>query len=550
MDARIQWFQGLLKAKEDEHLEFKEARNRYDFEELVKYCAALANEGGGKMVLGVTDRHPRQVVGTAAFESLERTKAGFIEKLGLRIEIEEISHTNGRVLIFHIPARSLGVPISFRGAYWMRGGDSLVPMTNNQIKRIFAESEPDFSAQLCPGAALTDLETQAIEEFRRRWLQKSQNAALQTISVRQLLIDAELMVDGQLTFAALILLGNRPALGKFLAQAEVVFEYRSSEATGPAQQRLDFRRGFFSFYDDLWNTINTRNDIQHFQDGLFIWDIPTFNEAVVREAVLNAVSHRDYRSAGSVFIRQYPQKLEVVSPGGLPQGITPENILWRQYPRNRRIAEAFARCGLVERAGQGMNRIFEECIRETKPKPDFRGTDAFNVSLALRCEVREPQFLRFLEKIGREQLKSFATQDFLAIDCIFHNENISEELKDRLPSLSDHGIIEKVGRGRGVHYILSRKFFHFLGKKGVYTRQKGLDRETNKTLLMKHIVENRAEGSKLSDLIDVLPALSKNQVQRLLQELKSEGRARLSGVTKAGRWYPVSAENNCAGNKP
>jgi len=549
MNARIQWLQGLLKAKEDEHLEFKEARNRYDFEELVKYCAALANEGGGKMVLGVTDRHPRQVVGTAAFESLERTKAGLIEKLGLRIEIEEISHTNGRVLIFHIPARSLGVPISFRGAYWMRGGDSLVPMTNNQIKRIFAESEPDFSAQLCPGATLTDLETQAIEEFRRRWLKKSQNTALQTISVRQLLIDAELMVDDQLTFAALILLGNRPALGKFLAQAEVVFEYRSSEATGPAQQRLDFRRGFFSFYDDLWNAINTRNDLQHFQDGLFVWDILTFNESVVREAVLNAVSHRDYRSAGSVFIRQYPQKLEVVSPGGLPQGITPENILWQQYPRNRRIAEAFARCGLVERAGQGMNRIFEECIRETKPKPDFRGTDTFNVSLALHCEVREPQFLRFLEKIGREQLKSFATQDFLAIDCIFHDEKISEELKDRLPSLSDHGIIEKVGRGRGVRYILSRKFFHFLGKKGVYTRQKGLDRETNKTLLMKHIVENWAEGSKLSDLIDVLPMLSKNQVQRLLQELKSEGRARLSGVTKAGRWYPVTSGNNCAGNK-
>jgi ATP-dependent DNA helicase RecG len=77
-----------------------------------------------------------------------------------------------------------------------------------------------------------------------------------------------------------------------------------------------------------------------------------------------------------------------------------------------------------------------------------------------------------------------------------------------------------------------------------------LDRETNKTLLMKHIVENGAEGSKLSDLIDVLPVLSKNQVQRLLQELKSEGRARLSGVTKAGRWYPVSAGNNCAGKKP
>ena len=97
-----------------------------------------------------------------------------------------------------------------------------------------------------------------------------------------------------------------------------MFEYRSSEASVQFQQRKEFREGFFLFDDELWKTINLRNEMQHYQEGLFVWDIQTFNEKVVREAILNAVSHRDYRLHGSVFIRQYPKKIEIVSPGGFP----------------------------------------------------------------------------------------------------------------------------------------------------------------------------------------------------------------------------------------
>ena len=200
------------------------------------------------------------------------------------------------------------------------------------------------------------------------WRRKSGNSALEVTPAEQLLTDAELVVKGGVTYAALILLGTRRWLSQFLGQAEVVFEYRSSDVTGPAAQREEFRQGFFLFQDEIWQKINLRNDKQHFQYGFVMLDVPTFNEAVVREAILNAVSHRDYRLPGSVFVRQFPRRLEVVSPGGFPLGITIENILWRQAPRNRRIAEAFPRCGLVERAGQGMNRMFEECIRESKPR--------------------------------------------------------------------------------------------------------------------------------------------------------------------------------------
>ena len=92
-------------------------------------------------------------------------------------------------------------------------------------------------------------------------------------------------------------------MGRFLAQAEIVFEYRSRESSLPYQQRKEYRQGFFLYYDDMWETINLRNDEYQYQDGLFMLTVPSFNELVIREAILNAVGHRDYRYAGSVFIR-------------------------------------------------------------------------------------------------------------------------------------------------------------------------------------------------------------------------------------------------------
>ena len=111
MTVSINELQTWMDAREDEHLEFKEAKTNFNFETLVKYCVALANEGGGRMILGVTDKLPRAVVGSRAFPNLERTKAGLIERLQLRVDVEEIQHPNGRVLVFQIPTRPIGVPI-------------------------------------------------------------------------------------------------------------------------------------------------------------------------------------------------------------------------------------------------------------------------------------------------------------------------------------------------------------------------------------------------------------------------------------------------------
>jgi ATP-dependent DNA helicase RecG len=528
----------LLESKEDEHLEFKEAKNSYEFEELVKYCVALANENGGRFVLGISDKLPRRVVGTQAFPDVDQTKSNVSDRLHLRINAHVYQHPDGRVVVFEVPSRPIGMPIQYKGAYWMRSGQNLVPMTPDQLKRILDEAGPDFSAEIAKGATLADLEPAAIARFREMWKRKSGNRALDGLTDIQLLTDAELVVDDDVTYGALVLFGSAKALSRHLAQSEVVFEYRSSEASVPFQQRKEFREGFFLFDDELWKLINLRNEVQHYQEGLFVWDIATFNEKVVREAVLNAVSHRDYRLNGSVFVRQYPKKIEIVSPGGFPPGITPDNILFRQSPRNRRIAEAFARCGLVERSGQGADRMFEESIKESKPRPDFTGTDDYQVSLTLKGEVQNPRFLAFLHQATEEGFGPFTTQDLLVLDAVQRDEPVPASLKDRLNVLKERGIVEVAGRGRGAGPILSRRFYAFLGKKGVYTRKRGLDRETNKALLLQHIVHYQKDGSQLQELLQVLPHLTRDQVQKLLGELKREGKVSVVGKTKSSRWFP------------
>lgn len=539
MPISITQLEAWLTENEDENLEFKSAAGGYSADTLLQYCTALANEDGGRIILGVSDKRPRQIVGTQAFLQHERTRAGLMEKLPLCIEADVVLHPNGRVLVFTVPPRPIGIPLKADGIYWERHGDSLRPMSEEKLKQIFNEAGHDFSADICPGTLLDDLDSNAIEDFRKRWIIKSGNPSMQQLTQEQLLRDAEAITDRGVTYAALILFGTAQGLGKYRPQSEVVFEYRTSEAAGPAQDRKEYRLGFFSFYDELWNTINLRNNKQHYQEGLFVYDIPTFEERSVREAVLNAICHRDYRLGGSIFIRQYPSRLEVVSPGGFPPGISPENILDRQNPRNRRIAEILAKCGLVERSGQGVNLMFELAIRQSKLLPSFDKSDQYQVALTLDGQVQDPRFVSFLEKVGRERNFTFGTQDLILLDHIHGDMKIPDKLRPRITNLVENGIIEPFGRGRGAKFILSRHFYAFVGRRGVYTRKRGLDRPQKKMLLLNLLQNCGANGCKLEELSQVHPELSRFQIHGLLKELKKERKVRSTGRTRAGRWYIV-----------
>ncbi|MCH4073092.1 AlbA family DNA-binding domain-containing protein [Pseudoramibacter sp.] len=238
--------QALLEAKEGEHIQFKEAKRRFDFGDAAKCCCALANDGGGKLVFGITDKRPRSVVGSEAFEQPERTRMGLMEKLKINIDFQIFHYDEKRVLVFDVKSRPIGLPVQYDGIAWIYEGDTLKPMPEDVRRNIYNETGVDFSGTICVGAEIEDLDETAIENFRSKWIEKSGNKQLAALSQEQLLHDCGAITDEGITYAALILFGKNAAIIKYVPQAEIIFEYRSSEESGPANQREEFKSGFFS----------------------------------------------------------------------------------------------------------------------------------------------------------------------------------------------------------------------------------------------------------------------------------------------------------------
>lgn len=548
---------------EDEHLEFKAANQHFPTDELCKYACAFANGGGGRLILGVTDKRPRRVVGSQAFQNPEKARNIVHDKVHIRTSVELIQHKDGRVVVFEFACHPKGQPADFQGIEYMRKGESLTELSALRRKEIYAETAGDFSTTICQPATLSELSELseiAIDAFRQRWLAKldgSKNDAnkdrarrIRDQSNADLLENIGATIDGRITYAALILFGSERALTRYLPQAEVIFEYHSSEASGPPQDRLNFREGAFLFLDRLWDKINQRNDRQHYQDGLFVVDLPTFAEQPVRELLLNAITHRDYQVPGSVYVRQYPRKIVCESPGGFMPGINEQNIIERTMPRNRCIAEIFEKCGLVERSGQGIDLMFYTAAKQAKLPPSFAGTDPYQVVVTISGEVQDPGFIRFLEKIGQDKSESFSDNDFRTLDLIRREEPLPDQLKPNAHRLKQLKIVETTGRGRGTRYILSQSLYRAVGKAGHYTRAKGLDREHNLQLLLQHIRESGTQGAPKQDLDQVVPTLTPGQIEYRLNLMRKEGLIALHGKGRGSRWYTPNHLPNTSPQSP
>lgn len=230
---------------ETEWAEFKEAKNDYNFEKLGKYFSALSNEAAlagqaqGWLVFGVNNQH--HVVGTHYRSSrphLDKLKKEIADKTGNRlsfIEIHELHHPHGRVLLLEIPPALPGIPTTWEGHSYGREGESLAPLSLSEQDRIRALTAPDWSAQIVPGASLHDLDPEAVAIARSRFREKNQNETWETEvsgwSDIVFLNKAKLTINGQITRTALILLG-RPESAHLLSPAQAQMTWILKDSHG------------------------------------------------------------------------------------------------------------------------------------------------------------------------------------------------------------------------------------------------------------------------------------------------------------------------------
>lgn len=386
---------------------------------------------------------------------------------------EDEANRTGRVLVIHIPGRPKGKLYKFEDVPLMRVGEELKVMPDDVIRDILLENENDFSAEICPAATLDDLDAEAIEILKRKYAAKQRNTHFLTLDHTQILSDLGLIAGGQLTYAALILVGKASALSRLLPQAKIVLEYRHDTNAIPYNNRTEYATCFFKTADRLWADINLRNDKIDISDGLYLLNLPLYNEEVVREAVNNAIAHRDYRCQSEIFVLQSPEQLIVKNAGGFPRGVNLQNLLSVcSTPRNRLLADVLAKTGVVERSGQGIDKIVKNTLSEGKKMPDYSHSDDFGVELHLSSEIEDVAFALFLEAMQKElpEEQRLSVFEIVALNQI-RKGNHANLPTDTLQSLLKKGMIEKRGRTKGTHYVLSKTYYEYSGNEGRYSKE-------------------------------------------------------------------------------
>jgi ATP-dependent DNA helicase RecG len=368
----------LTTPAESEHLEFKEAKQQFDTTKLIRYCAALANEGGGCLILGVADRPPRKVVSTRAFPSdaaLNDIKARIVDKLHLRVDVSELEHPGGRVLVFEVPSRPYGQAVSFEGAYLMRAGEDTTSMTPDMLKRIFAEDDQEwFSQPAKPSAPADDvialLDTQTYFDLIEIPYPTHRGAVLDRLESEGLI---RLNPHGwAITNLAAILLAKRldafsPALAR---KAPRFVIYDGSNKLKTRDDRAGMR-GYAAAFEGLVEYVHSSAPQNRFVEEAVREEVKMFPKQALRELIANALVHQDFQASGtSVMIEMFDDRVEISNPGVPPVPV--ERFIDEYRSRNERLADLMRRMRICEEKGSGIDKVVGAAEMYQLPAPDFR----------------------------------------------------------------------------------------------------------------------------------------------------------------------------------
>ncbi len=509
---------------------------------ILGYVVALANANGGYLVMGMEDSYPHKVVGTRQSEnSLGQLENDIYKALQIPVSAYELfDEQNKRVVVVDVPRHPVGKALRFEDVPLWRSGEELIPMPDKVLFAILQETDPDYSQAICNGVTIDDLDKEAIDILKEKYARKQNNPTFISLPNHQALSDLKLIVGDKVTNAAVLLVGKEDIIQKYFPQAKVQLEFRSTEGQERFDKRLSFGTPFYILIDQLWKAINDRNGSVPVQEGAYLFDIPFFNEEVIREVVNNAFAHRDYRLASEIVIKQYPTKLSVISPGGFPLGVTLENILTvSSTPRNRLLADVLAMTGIVERSGQGMDVIFRLTLSEGKQKPDYRLTDDYQVTAILSATVKDPGFALFIKTIQQELPENQKLSVFDVLTFCDIREGLQPKDKEIAKKLFSMGYLEKRGKTSAIKFILPRRYYELTNNMSEYSAL--IDWDDNQVWAVLYHFLIKYGKAKKSDIVNLIGNhISETQLRRIIERLSAPGGPLLKSGKTTNMTYAIS----------
>ena len=374
MNTSIQEVERWMAApRETEHLEFKEAKNQFDTTKLFRYCVAIANEGGGILILGVNNTIPRKVVGSEAFRNIQEIAEKIFAKLRFRVDVEEVTHPEGRIVLFHIPSRPRGTAYQFDGAYLMRSTEDTVSMSEDRLRQIFDEGKPDWLLRAAKENCAADeivrlLDTQGYFDLLKLTYPTTRDAVLERFDQEKLIQKKN--NSWVITNLGAILFAKKIDEFDLLARkAPRVIVY---EESSKLKTRLDrpgtkgYAVGFEGLIEFISGQTPTNEVIQH----ALRKEKKMFPEIAIRELVANALIHQDLNEMGPVLIEIYSARMEITNPGR--PFIPTDRFIDEYQSRNERLADLMRRMGICEEKGSGVDKVIAATEVYQLPAPDFR----------------------------------------------------------------------------------------------------------------------------------------------------------------------------------
>ena len=534
-------FQRCIADREAEGVEFKPAL--LSRKEIAEYAVGIGNAGGGHLIMGVTNKPPRQVqpVSPLSADEVQQIRRSVYDSAQIHIQVESLATPSGNVVIIPIPARPRGQIFHTRdGKYLIRLGEDLRGLTLAELDAIRQETAFELTAQPIPGDWKNLLRPAGLEDLRALMAEARAEPDLLKLGDQDLLRALGVLApDGPLLAAGLLLVGRSEEIQRRFPNAQWSF-FRMLSDTDYDQ----VERGHDCFAVNLRRfreLVNANNPIVTIKGDLVHPEFPRYPHLAMRELLVNALAHRDYAAPGGVVLKLYPDRLELSNPGAFLGGITPRNILHHaSVPRDPVLFGALARIRVANAANLGVSRVFRDFLTEGKEPPYYWSPGA-SVVVTVKGQDTQPAFASLTL-----QHPDLTVDELLVLQHLTRHREISARQVAELCQRPIEGARETLARlvsrerlaesggpaGKGRYYRLAQEAYAQLGDSLAYHVDSRLSRENIKGRILTALGKGPLSNAQIREISQ----MDRAQALAIMRQLRQEGLVRKEGERRGTRW--------------
>lgn len=546
--------EAILQHGENTTVEFKSWEKAKSMKERVNLAVdellAFANSQGGTVYFGVED--DGEVTGCSGNYDLQNMLEAIYDKTRppLFVECEEILYQGKKIITLSV--KSDGTKYSTAdGRFLKRLGKNSKPFYPEEMSHFYTVSQnPDFSSQIIADSTADDINMVEVYNLKQKLKIRDAQSTLPELEDMAFLKDLGLVKEDKgemkLTIAGLLFVGKDTSIERILPQAEVIYLHYGKKNLEEYNVRIDMKQPIITVLDRLTEKIQNDNKLQNVQIGLFRLEVADFSERVFQEALLNALSHRDYQAMGAVYVKHYPDRVVIENPGGFLDGITEKNIITHpSAPRNKLIAETLQRLKYVQRTGQGVDIIYRDMVSMGKAYPKYYVfSDA--VSLTLMSATENLSFVKFIVNEQEKKQIFLSLSELMIMRYLAENKKIRLSEIQELAQISDEmarkncsnlvklGLIESVGK----EYMLTARVYNMVKSDIDYTRDKVVRYIKAKEMILEYLDKNEYITNAI---IQELCGFSKQQARATIDKMRNETLIEIVGSARQARYIRVKS---------